>query len=74
MPCDGDGTSGFRVQAMYVVEAGKTNRYATLLPSFKLWAAGIDDVVNRSAALTGGVRNIRFVTEAGSGATWRRRC
>ncbi len=67
--CDGDGTNGFRVQAMYVVEAGRTNRYASLLPSFKLWAAGVDDVVNRSAALTGGVRNLRYVTEAGSGGT-----
>lgn len=63
--CDGDGTSGYRVQAMYVVEAGRTNRYAALLPNLRLWAAGVDDVVNRSAALTGGVRNVRFVSEAG---------
>ena len=67
--CDGDGTSGFRTQAMYVVEAGSTNRYASLLSQFKLWAAGTDDVLNRSAALTGGVRNIRYVTEPGAGGT-----
>lgn len=65
VPCDGDGTSGYRVQAMYVVEAGRTNRYADLKSTFQLWAAGTDDVVNRSAALTGGVRHIRYVTEAG---------
>lgn len=65
VPCDGDGTSGYRVQAMYVVEAGKTNRYAELKPTFQLWAAGTDDVVNRSAALTGGVRHLRYVTEPG---------
>lgn len=67
--CDGDGTSGYRVQAMYVVESDKPNRYASLLSNFKLWAAGTDDVVNRSAALTGGVRNLRYVTEAGPAST-----
>jgi len=65
--CDGDGSSGYRVQGMYVVESGRTNRYASLLASLRLWAAGTDDVVNRSAALTGGVRHIRFVTEPGGG-------
>ena len=67
--CDGDGTSGYRTQAMYVVEAGATNRYASLLGQFKLWAAGTDDVINRSAALTGGVRNVRYVTETGADGT-----
>ena len=65
VPCDGDGTSGYRVQAMYVVEADKANRYASLLPQFRLWAAGVDDVFNRAAAVTGGVRHVRYVTEAG---------
>ena len=69
VPCDGDGTSGYRVQAMYVVEAGRTNRYADLKSTFQRWAAGTDDVVNRSAALTGGVRHLRYVTEAGASGT-----
>ena len=64
--CDGDGASGHRTQAMYVVEAGAPNRYSSLLGQLKLWAAGTDDVLNRSAALTGGVRNIRYVTEPGA--------
>ncbi|GAB3593240.1 hypothetical protein GCM10027446_15230 [Angustibacter peucedani] len=67
VPCDGDGTTGYRVQAMYVVEAGVTNRYADLLPSIRVWAAGVDDVVNRSAALTSGVRHVRYVTRPSGG-------
>ena len=63
--CDGDGEAGYRVQAMYVVGAGRPNRYAELKAQMKIWAAGTDDVINRSAALTGGVRNVRYVTEAG---------
>nr|WP_284287934.1 hypothetical protein [Angustibacter aerolatus] len=67
VPCDGDGASGYRVQAMYVVEAGVANRYADLKPSLQRWAAGVDDVFNRSAALTGGVRHLRYVTEPSGG-------
>ncbi len=67
--CDGDGHSGYRIQPMYVVEAGHANRYTSLLDSFRIWAAGTDDVVNRSAALTGGVRHFRYVTDPASGGT-----
>ena len=63
VPCDGDGTSGYRIQAMYVVEQSKANRFSSMEGTFKTWAAGVDDVVNRSAALTGGVRHLRYVTE-----------
>ena len=60
--CDGDGTSGFRVQAMYVVTADQTNRYPAVADQIKQWSAGVDTVFNLSATKTGGVRNVRFVT------------
>ena len=62
VPCDGDGTSGPRVQAMYVVAADKPNRFAALEASLGQWAAGVDAVVSRSAAQSGGDRHVRFVT------------
>ncbi|MER5642236.1 RICIN domain-containing protein [Kitasatospora sp. NPDC002227] len=60
--CDGDGVTGNRVQVMYVHAPGQ-DRLAQYLPSFKQWAAGTDAIYNASAAQTGGVRHIRFVTE-----------
>lgn len=69
VPCDGDGTSGHRVQAMYVVAAGQTNRYTSVAASIAQWAAGVNDVINRSAALTGGVRHVRFVTSSNGDGT-----
>lgn len=64
--CEGDGSAGYRTQAMYVVESDDPNRYADLAASIQVWAAGVDDVVNRSAALSGGVRRVRYVTEPGT--------
>jgi hypothetical protein len=67
--CDGDGTSGYRVQAMYAYDPAKAagsaggDRYAAFKASIQTWAAGVDTVYNRSAALTGGYRKIRWVTE-----------
>lgn len=61
--CDGDGTSGFRVQAIYMVTADKPNRYADVVDDIQQWSAGVDTVFNLSAAKTGGVRNVRYVTE-----------
>jgi hypothetical protein len=68
VPCDGDGAAGDRVQAMYVVAADRPNRFTAIAPSIRAWAAGVDDVVNRSAALTGGVRHVRFVATGAPGS------
>jgi hypothetical protein len=62
--CDGDGTSGKRVQVMYVRSTDQPDRLATYLASFRTWAAGIESIYSASAAETGGVRRVRFVHDA----------
>ncbi|MDJ0347261.1 RICIN domain-containing protein [Streptomyces sp. H10-C2] len=61
--CDGDGSTGNRVQVVYVHGPG-SNRFAEYLPSYKKWAHDSDVIYNASAAETGGVRHIRYVTES----------
>lgn len=60
--CIGDGTSGPRVQAAYVVASDVTDRYATIAPLIQSWAGEMDGALNQSAAETGGQSHIRFVT------------
>jgi hypothetical protein len=64
VPCDGDGTSGRRVEVLYV--HGSTDRYNQYLQQFIDWSVGMDNIYNASAAETGGQRHLRFVTQ-GSG-------
>ncbi|MFC9327053.1 RICIN domain-containing protein [Kitasatospora sp. NPDC057015] len=61
--CDGDGTTGNRVQVLYLHAPGQ-DRFAQYLPSFKKWAADTDAIYNASAGETGGVRHVRYVTAA----------
>jgi len=64
VPCYGDGTSGKRVQALYVRPSDRPDRSAQVVPLIRQWAAETDDVFARSAAAVGAVRHIRFVTTA----------
>ncbi|MEV7614293.1 RICIN domain-containing protein [Streptomyces sp. NPDC089799] len=61
--CDGDGSSGNRVQVVYVHGPGK-DRYSQYAASFRKWAADADLIYSTSAQQTGGVRHIRYVTAA----------
>jgi hypothetical protein len=51
------------VQLVYAHAADVADRSATLVPSFQVWAAQVDDVFNQSAAETGGSRRVRFVQD-----------
>ncbi|MEU0664288.1 RICIN domain-containing protein [Streptomyces lavendulocolor] len=61
--CDGDGSTGNRVQVVYVHAPGN-DRYATYAASFRKWAADADLIFSESAKDTGGVRHIRYVTSS----------
>ena len=63
--CDGDGSSGKRVHVLYVRASDVADRYATLVGNFQQWAANVDNVVNQSAAETGGSRRVRYVHDSG---------
>ncbi len=62
--CDGDGTTGYRFQVLYVVPTGGTDVYDQYLNYFRTTIAGVDTILNESAAETGGVRHLRLVTDA----------
>ncbi|MBT2545035.1 RICIN domain-containing protein [Streptomyces sp. ISL-44] len=61
--CDGDGSTGNRVQVVYV-HGPDRDRYSEYLASFRKWAADADLIYAASAQETGGVRHIRYVTAA----------
>ena len=63
VPLIGDGVSGNRVQAVYAVASDQPDRFNEIAPLIAGWAAHMDNMMNQSAALTGGERHIRFVTD-----------
>jgi hypothetical protein len=63
--CIADGVSGNRVQAVYAYPASGADNYEEIAPFIRLWSGVVDSVFNDSAAETGGVRHVRFVTDPG---------
>lgn len=61
--CDGDGSTGNRVQVVYV-HGSDRDRYSEYVASFRKWAADADVIYSASAKETGGIRHIRYVTAA----------
>ena len=63
LPCIGNGTDGARVQAIYARPADTPDRYDAIAASMRDAAARVDQVFIDSAAETGGVRHVRWVTD-----------
>jgi hypothetical protein len=65
LPCAGTGTNGNRVQVLYVYSG--TSRFSTYSSSLTTWALGVDDIFNRSAQETSGIRHVRFLSTQTAG-------
>ena len=64
--CSGDGTTGYRVEAIYAT-AGGTDRYASVAPLIQTsYAPYVEWQIRTSAAETGGEAHVPFVTAASS--------
>jgi hypothetical protein len=63
-PCEGDGTTGRRVQFVYGHPAGGAS-LSTLRPALEGYAKQVEGTFLTSAQATGGSRLVRFVTDNG---------
>jgi hypothetical protein len=62
--CDGDGSSGKRVQVLYAHASDVADRFGAYVNSFRQWASDADLIYRNSAGETAGERHIRFVHDA----------
>ena len=66
--CIGDGSSGYRIEAIYAVAAGVTDRFDQIAPLVQsTYAPYVEWQYLTSAAQTGAEAHVPFVTSAGSG-------
>ena len=61
--CDGDGTTGKRVEVLYVRPSDQTDRFASIKDALGSYVVRADRQLNASAAETAGSRHWRFVTD-----------
>lgn len=63
--CIDDGQSGYRYQVLYLYanDAAPGNRFATYQDSIRTWVADVNEIFENSAQVTGGHRQVRFVTD-----------
>ena len=64
--CEGDGTSGPRIQAVYGYIAGQPNNIATEASTIRTMASAIDDAYDMSAGRQGGSAHPRWATVPGT--------
>ena len=68
--CIGDGVTGYRVEAIYAVASGMTDRYETVAPLIRSeYAPYVEWQYQTSAAATGAVAHVPYVTSGGAGCT-----
>jgi hypothetical protein len=63
-----DGTTGTRVEVLYVREATMPDRYASIQPILQTWLLNADAAFNDGAARQGKSRHMRFLTENVNGS------
>ena len=62
--CSGTGADGHRVQVLYLHDASRTDRFASVQAVLRSEVANVDDVFALSARQTGGERRVRWVHTA----------
>ena len=62
--CAGDGTSGYRVQVLYVRPSNVPSQASTIRGQLREIAQAANQIYRDSAAQTGGYRSIRFVHDS----------
>ena len=59
--CDGDGTSGFRVQVLYTRSTALSNRFTTYVNSIRAQAAAADAILRASSLAAGAEEAVKFL-------------